>query len=197
MVLSQDKVRLLFTLQLVKPSEGFFFCTFPKIKKVRSWLCTRVRGCPPVSPHPRRLLSWRSRPCRTPSSGASLGRQRWQVLLLEQTHWSVCLEGSSWCRGRLGRIPGQGGSPLLLAQRFSCQYVSPPSSSFWVRGATASPGRYTNTGRRSWQSLVLFAFCLKSAVRGSGRSLPDTSYSALLGDSGYKCASRLGGSGRI
>ena len=32
-----------------------------------------------------------------------------------------------------------------------------------------------------WQSLVLFASCLKSAVRGSGRSLPDTSHSALLG----------------
>ena len=42
-------------------------------KKVRSWVRTRVRGCPPVAAHPRRLLSWRSRPCRTPSSGCSSG----------------------------------------------------------------------------------------------------------------------------
>ena len=36
-------------------------------------LRTRLRGCPPVSAHPRRLLSWRSRLCRTPSSGCSSG----------------------------------------------------------------------------------------------------------------------------
>ena len=50
-----------------------FFALFPKIKKVRSWLRTRVRGCPLVPADPRRLLSWRSRPCRTPSSGCSSG----------------------------------------------------------------------------------------------------------------------------
>ena len=48
-----------------------FFALFPKIKKVRSWLRTRVRGCPPVAAHPRRLLSWRSRPCRTLSGRCS------------------------------------------------------------------------------------------------------------------------------
>ena len=31
-----------------------------------------------------------------------------------------------------------------------------------------------------WRSLVLFGSCLKNTIRGSGRSLPDTSYSALL-----------------
>ena len=35
--------------------------------------------------------------------GAAQGRQRWQDLLLEQTHSSDCLEGSSWCRGRVDR----------------------------------------------------------------------------------------------
>ena len=44
---------------------------FPKLKKVRSWVRTRVRGCPPVSAHPRWRLSSRMRPCRTPTSGCS------------------------------------------------------------------------------------------------------------------------------
>ena len=40
-----------------------FYALFPKVKKVRrAGLRTRVRGCPPVAAHPRRLLSWRSRP---------------------------------------------------------------------------------------------------------------------------------------
>ena len=47
--------------------------TFPRLKKARSWLRNRVRGCPPVAAHPRRLLSWRARPCRTPLSGSSSG----------------------------------------------------------------------------------------------------------------------------
>ena len=38
-----------------EPGEGFF-ATFPP-KKVRNWVRTRVRECPPVSAHPRRLLS--------------------------------------------------------------------------------------------------------------------------------------------
>ena len=44
-----------------------------------------------------------------------------------------------------------------------------------------------------WQSLVLFVSCLKSTVRGSGRSLPDTSYSALLGSTvdTYVCQSSV------
>ena len=55
-----------------EPGEGVFR-TFPQNKKMRSWLRTRVRECQPVAAHPRRLLSWRSRPCRTPSSGCSSG----------------------------------------------------------------------------------------------------------------------------
>ena len=41
---------------LDKPGE-WVFRTFPKNKKVRRPHPPRVRGCPPVSPHPRRLLS--------------------------------------------------------------------------------------------------------------------------------------------
>ena len=60
MVLSQDTVHLLLTLQLVLKNAQMslakgFFRTFPKNKKVRSWLRTRVRGCPPVAAHPRRV----------------------------------------------------------------------------------------------------------------------------------------------
>ena len=52
------------------------FRTFPRGKKVRSWLRTRVRGCPPVSAHPR----WRLSPCRTRGGSHSplLSRQSWR-----------------------------------------------------------------------------------------------------------------------
>ena len=36
-----------------------FFSHFSPCKKVRRWVRTRVRGCAPVSAHPRRRLSWR------------------------------------------------------------------------------------------------------------------------------------------
>ena len=39
-------------------SHGVFSTYFPG-EKVRRWARTRVRGCPPVSAHPRRQLSWR------------------------------------------------------------------------------------------------------------------------------------------
>ena len=39
-----------------EPGDGGFR-TFPGSKKVRSWVRTRVRGCPPVLAHPRRLFS--------------------------------------------------------------------------------------------------------------------------------------------
>ena len=45
-------------------------------KKVRSWLRTRGRNCSPSRAHPRGLLSWRSRPCRIPSSGCSSGNAK-------------------------------------------------------------------------------------------------------------------------
>ena len=56
---------------LDEPGEGFFLAVCPNLKKVRSWVPTRVRGCPPVSAHPRWRLSSRRRPCRTPTSGCS------------------------------------------------------------------------------------------------------------------------------
>ena len=42
---------------LGEPCEGFFSHFSPKFKKVRPPHPPRVRGCPPVSAHPRRLLS--------------------------------------------------------------------------------------------------------------------------------------------
>ena len=53
---------LLLTLQLVLKSVQKrillrFFALFPKLKKMRSWVRTRVLGCPPVSAHPRWRLS--------------------------------------------------------------------------------------------------------------------------------------------
>ena len=76
-----------------------------------------------------------------------------------------------------------------------CERAAPPSSlgrrllkmSCFQRLAQCVCG-YT-----LWQSLVLFGSCLKSTVRGSGRSLPDTSYSALLGSTvdTYACQSSV------
>ena len=52
------------------PGEGVLR-TFPQNKKIRRLPGTRVRGCTPVSAHPRWQLSSSMRPCRTPSSGCS------------------------------------------------------------------------------------------------------------------------------
>ena len=53
-----------------------FFSHFSPWEKVRSWLRTRVRGCPPVSAHPR----WRLSPCRTRGGSHSplLSWQSWR-----------------------------------------------------------------------------------------------------------------------
>ena len=69
LVLSQVRVHLLLTLQLVLKNALMnlakgFFALFPKIKKVRRSLRTRGRNCLRTPAHPRRRLSW-----RTPSSG--------------------------------------------------------------------------------------------------------------------------------
>ena len=78
--------------------------------------------------------------------GAAQGRELWQALLLEQTHFQYCLEAAAWRQGRVGRRKGWGGRDLVLAQGHACLHVCPPTSS-WVRSCTASPERYTNTGR--------------------------------------------------
>ena len=69
----QDPPRAAGSTGFARYGKSRVFSHFSPWKKVRSWLRTRVRGCTPVSAHPRRLLSWRSRPCRTPSSGCSSG----------------------------------------------------------------------------------------------------------------------------
>ena len=43
---------------------------------MRRLLRTRDRNCSPSRAHPRRRLSWRSRPCRTPTSGCSSGNAK-------------------------------------------------------------------------------------------------------------------------
>ena len=60
-IFALDRVHsLLCTFQLVFLK--VVFRTFPKHeRKVRSWVRTRVRGCPPVSAHPRQLLGTRIR----------------------------------------------------------------------------------------------------------------------------------------
>ena len=61
-IFSQDRAHpLLLTIQLVllklwmSLGKGFF-ALFPKFKKVRIWVRTRVRECPGTSAHPRQLL---------------------------------------------------------------------------------------------------------------------------------------------
>ena len=81
------------------------FRIFPHPKKVRSWLRTRVRGCPPVAAHPR-LLSWRARPCGTPASGcrsgtATLARRTTLTDVLSALSGSHRL-ASRWCGSSKG-----------------------------------------------------------------------------------------------
>ena len=95
-IFSQDRVHpLLLTIQLVllklwmSLGKGVF-ALFPKLKKVRNWVRTRVRECIPVSPHPRQLLitvlvsgsgSWSSRIRGLITGTAALGRHagRWRL----------------------------------------------------------------------------------------------------------------------
>ena len=86
-----------------EPGEGFFFALFPELKKCEAGFALEsesARQCQPIhagcSAGGRALAGFRR-------VGAAQGRQSWQDVLLEQTHSSDCLEGSSWCQGRLGR----------------------------------------------------------------------------------------------
>ena len=85
-----------------EPGEGFF-ALFSLPKKCEAGFALEsesARQCQPIhagcSAGGRALAGLRR-------VGAAQGRQSWQDLLLEQTHSSDCLEGSSWCQGRLGR----------------------------------------------------------------------------------------------
>ena len=107
MVLSQDKVHLLLTLQLVLKNALMslvkgFFALFTKIKKkCEGGFALGVGTAPRVEPIHAGCSAGGLR-----RVGAAQGWRRWQVLLLEQTHSSDCLEGTSWCRGCLVRYSG-------------------------------------------------------------------------------------------
>ena len=95
LVLSQDKVHLLLTLQLVLKNALMslvkgFFALFPKIKKkCEVGLALGVGTAPRVEPIHAGCSAGGLR-----RVGAAQGSRRWQVLLLEQTHSSDCLEGT-------------------------------------------------------------------------------------------------------
>ena len=126
-VFAQDRFHLHhFHLQLVfmvfadEPGEGFF-ALFTK-KKVRTSLGTRVRGCTPVSVHPRWRLSSRCACARLHrrSSSTTIPRARPAT----GTGVLVCPLGSLLRhQGCLGRNSGRGGGPLLLAQACACRCV--------------------------------------------------------------------------
>ena len=80
---------------------------------------------------------------------------------------------------------------MLSAPCLVCLWIHAHASSsrdIWKISSVVFP-----TAPCIWQSLVLFGSCLRSTVRGSGRSLPDTSYSALLGstEDTYVCQSSV------
>ena len=108
MVLSQDKVHLLLTLQLVLKNALMslvkgFFALFPKNKKkCEGGFALGVGTAPRVEPIHAGCSAGGLR-----RVGAAQGWRRWQVLLLEQAHSSDCLEGTSWCRGCLVRYSGR------------------------------------------------------------------------------------------
>ena len=104
MVLSQDKVHLLLTLQLVLKNALMslvkrFFELVPNLTKVRSWLRTRVRECPihaGCSAGGRAYAGFHR-------VGAAQGRRRWRDLLLEQTYQTDRVAAAGRYLGRLGR----------------------------------------------------------------------------------------------
>ena len=55
-----------------------------------------------MSAHPRRRLSWRTRHCRTPSSGCGSGRRHaGKTYFWNRRTNSTVWQSSSWCRGRV------------------------------------------------------------------------------------------------
>ena len=84
-----------------EPGEGVFR-TFPQNKKkCEGGFALGVGTAPRVEPIHAGCSAGGLR-----RVGAAQGWRRWQVLLLEQTHSSDCLEGTSWCRGCLVRYSG-------------------------------------------------------------------------------------------
>ena len=128
-----------------------FFAHVPVLKKVRSWLRTRGLKCSPSRIHPRRLLSWRT-PSRGCSSGnASAGKTYnwnrrpnstvWQAPPGVQVVWigERNEEGGVWYWHKDARV----------------RTYTLPSSSCWVRSFSASPGRYTSTGRVAYVPVTM------------------------------------------
>ena len=144
-----------------------------------------------MSAHPRRLLSWRSRPCRTPSSGSrsgmvTLARPATITDVLSVLSGSHRL-ASRWCGSAKGiRREGSGtGTGIRVSVRMT-------SLLFHLgEGRHRQPRAVYKYWAPCLAVTCPFAFCLKSTARGSGRSLLDTSYSALIGGSGYICMLRL------
>ena len=129
LVLSQVRVHLLLTLQLVLKNAQMslvkgFFALFSKLKKVRRSLRTRGRNSLRTPAHGRQRLSW-----RTPSSGCG---SRMTTLASRTTGTDALgrLPGSHrLASGLCGSAQGMRREGLLLAQGYACLYVYPPSSS--------------------------------------------------------------------
>ena len=148
-IFAQDRVHpLLRMFQLAikegldVPGEGFFFALFPKLKKVRSWDRTRVRGSPPVSAHPGWRLSSRMHPCRNPTSGCS------------------SLMAARPITGTDAPM-GLSGSRLLASTWFG--------SGRWTR-RRRSPT--TGTGTRVSVGMAFLLFVLGDGQRGEGLGIP-------------------------
>ena len=92
---------------------------------MRSWHRTRVRGCPPVSAHPRRLLSSWLSPNRSPLSGCSSGTATLAPAARadsgaaphhERTTWYDEEREQAWCRNWNRRTIGTG---LRVSERMT------------------------------------------------------------------------------
>ena len=78
-----------------------FLALFSPVKKVRRWARTRVRGCPPVSAHSRRRLSWRvSSLLRTMMCGCGFLRDK--GCCLARTRMSSAMSPVRACPGCSG-----------------------------------------------------------------------------------------------
>ena len=124
--------------------EGFL-ALFPG-EKVRRWARTRVRGCPPVSAHPRRRLSWRvSSLMRTTMCGCGFFLDKgccWARTRMSSAMSPVraCLRCSGWSRlcGMQRHIPA------VFVGQWMVPFFSSPTE-WWILPLCSETGTHSVT----------------------------------------------------
>ena len=164
------------------------FALFPNLKKVR------VRGCPPVA-HPRRLLSSRTRSCRTPSSGCSsvtmtLAKPTTGTGVLSPPLGSHRLASRWW----VGERTEEGGI-WYWHRRTPCQYTRTPSAASSVTGyevrGLVSPHPFLGATPLAVEARVVLASAVFFLCSSLWASWSGIGFFWLLGGERGACECRL------